>query len=69
MRTLKMSWNTEEGRLECRWVESQDREKFDADLTRLARFGVSCGKRARSYVTRARMANLVTLYKALGGGA
>ena len=51
MRTLKMSWNTEQGRLECRWVESQECEKFDADLTWLARSGVSCGKGTRSYLT------------------
>jgi len=44
MRTLKMWWNTEKGRLECRWVESQECEKFDANLTQLARSGVSAAK-------------------------
>jgi hypothetical protein len=31
MRTLKMSWNTEEGRLVCHWVESEEGEKPHAD--------------------------------------
>jgi len=69
METLKMSWNTEEGRLGCGWVESQESEKFDADLTWLARSGVSRGKATRSYVTLARMTNLITLYNVPGGGA
>jgi hypothetical protein len=69
MRTLKMPWHTEGGRLECRWVESQECEKFDADLRRLARSGVSRGKGTRSYVTLARMTNLVTRYKVPGRGA
>ena len=31
MRTLRMSWNAEEGRLVCRWVESEEGEKPQAD--------------------------------------
>jgi len=27
MRTLRMSWTAEEGRLVCRWVESEEGEK------------------------------------------
>ena len=27
MTRLKMSWNTEGGRLVCRWIESNEREK------------------------------------------
>jgi hypothetical protein len=69
MRTLKMAWGTEGGRLECRWVESRECNKFDADLTRLARSRVSCGRGTRSYVTPARMTNLVTKYKVRRKGA
>jgi hypothetical protein len=28
MRALKMSWNTEQGRLICRWVESREFEQW-----------------------------------------
>ena len=69
MRTLKMAWGTKEGRLECRWVESRECNKFDADLTSLARSRVSCGRGTRSYVTPARMTNLVTKYKVRRKGA
>jgi hypothetical protein len=69
MRTLKMAWGTKEGRLECRWAESRECNKFDADLTSLARPGVSCGRGTRSYVTPARMTNLVTKYKVRRKGA
>ena len=31
MRTLKMSWNTEEGRLVCHWVELKEGENTQAD--------------------------------------
>ena len=69
MATLKMSWKTDQGRLECRWVESQESEKFDADLMWLALSRVSCGKGTRSYVALAQMTNLVTLYNVPGGSA
>jgi hypothetical protein len=40
MERLKMSWNTEGGRLVCHWIESREREKSEpfsvADLLRLA---------------------------------
>jgi hypothetical protein len=69
MRTLKMSWNTEEGRLGCRWVESQEcaniRRGFDVA-------GPQRGllrKRKSLLRNAARMTNLVALYKVLGGGA
>lgn len=29
MQALRMSWNTESGRLVCRWVESEEVEKRD----------------------------------------
>jgi hypothetical protein len=69
MSTLKMSWKTEGGRLECRWVEPQEFETSDADLTWLPRSEVSCGKGTLSYVTLARIVTLVTVYKVLGRGA
>jgi hypothetical protein len=31
MRTLRMSWNREEGPLMCRWVESEEGEKPQLD--------------------------------------
>jgi len=37
MRMLKMSWNTEEGRLVCRWVESEASEKSVDPIRNLLR--------------------------------
>jgi len=45
MRTLKMTWNTEEGRLVCRWVESEENENSDTVLMGLAQSGACDGTR------------------------
>ena len=42
MKMLRMSWNTEEGRLVCRWVESEE-HMDDSAWIRLARSGTSDG--------------------------
>jgi hypothetical protein len=39
MRTLKMSWTMEQGRLVCRWVESENKEKSGAVLMGVAQSG------------------------------
>jgi len=39
MRTVKMTWNTEEGRLVCRWVKSEENENSDTVLMGLAQSG------------------------------
>jgi len=50
MRTLKMTWNTEEGRLVCRWVESEENENSDTVLMGLAQSGACDGTRNPSLV-------------------
>ena len=47
MKTFKMSWNTDGRRLVCRWVESEEHEKYDS-ASMLSDSRVSCRTRSQS---------------------
>jgi hypothetical protein len=68
MRTVRMSWNTDEGRL-CRWVESQECENNRRGFDVAGPQRGLLRKRKSLLRNAARMTNLVTLYKVLGRGA
>jgi hypothetical protein len=45
---LKMSWNTERGRLVCRWVDSQKDERPNLSLPKVPASRTLSGSRARA---------------------
>jgi hypothetical protein len=46
-----MSWNMDDGRLACRWVESEEPEKYDVVLVAL-HWWFHCRSRLDSYTLR-----------------